>query len=110
MSPVAKIHSSENLPLNLSGAFIRRTRLDRAVLVNANLTRADMTGASIRNADLKGARLKNAILNGADLTGATNLTLEQLAEAVIDDDTKLPEYIDRAELSRWKLTHARKPL
>lgn len=100
MTPVAKIRSSGNLPLNLSGAFIRRTTLDRAVLVNADLTKADLTGASIRDANLKGARLKKAILNGADLTGAMNLTLGQLAEAVIDDDTRLPDYIDRAALKQ----------
>lgn len=100
MSPVAKIRSPENLPLNLSGAFIRRTRLDRAVLVDANLSRADLTGASVREADLKGARLRKTILNGADLTGAANLTLDQLAEAVIDDETKLPSYIDRAALKQ----------
>lgn len=98
MNAVAKIQSPENLPLNLSGAFIRRTTLDRASLVNANLTKADLTGASLRNANMEGAQLKKAILRGADFTGAKNLTLDQLAEAIIDEATKLPTYIDRAAL------------
>lgn len=100
MTAVAKIQSSENLPLDLSGAFIRRTHLDRAVLVNANLTKADLTGASVRDADLKNAKLKKTILDDADLTGAKNLTLDQLSEAIINDGTRLPDYIDRTALKQ----------
>lgn len=100
MTTVAKIQSPDNMPLDLSGAFIRRTVLDRASLVNANLTKADLTGASVRDANLSGARLKKTVLNGADLTGARNVTLDQLAEALIDDNTKLPDYIDRAALKQ----------
>jgi hypothetical protein len=34
--------------------------------------------------------LKGTILIGADLSGALNLTCEQLAEAIVDDTTILP--------------------
>jgi len=87
-------------PLNLERAFIRRTTLDRANLVGANLTRADMTGASARGADFRDAKLKKTILHGADLTDAKNLTIAQLAEALINDETRLPDYIDRGAVKR----------
>ena len=59
--------------------------------------------------DFIGARLTRTILRGADLTDATNLTLDQLAEAIIDEHTKLPANIDRGELlarSRASVTAA----
>jgi len=86
---------NDGKPLALRGAFIRRTTLDRAQLVGADLSRADMTGASARDADFKDAKLVKTILRGTDLTGAKNLTVAQLSEAVIDETTKLPDYIDR---------------
>jgi uncharacterized protein YjbI with pentapeptide repeats len=62
------------------------------------MSRADATNALFRDVDFEGALLHGTILRGADLTGAKNLTMEQLSEAIIDDDTILPDYIDRARL------------
>lgn len=84
--------------LDVHGAFIRRTDLSGASLRGADLSRADASGAFFRNADFQGARLVGTILRGADLTGAVNLTEGQLASAVIDDQTQLPDYIDRKKL------------
>lgn len=78
-------------PLDVRGAFLRRTDLSGATLVNANLAGADLSGANLRGADLRDADLTGTILRGADLTGARNLTARQLGSAVIDDATKLPE-------------------
>lgn len=89
-------------PLQLEGAFIRRTTLDGANLTRANLTRADMTGASAVGANFKDAVLKKTIMKGANLTDARNLTLLQLAEALIDEATILPSYIDRSALKRFQ--------
>jgi len=69
-------------------------------LREADLSRADLTGATARGADFRGAVLKKTILKGVDMTDAKNLTLDQLAEAVIDESTRLPEYIDRAILKQ----------
>jgi uncharacterized protein YjbI with pentapeptide repeats len=91
--------------LDVRGAFVRRTDLSGASLRGANLSNADASGALFRNADFEGARLVGTILRGADLTGARNLTIEQLATAVIDDETRLPAHIDRA-----KLLNARGPM
>lgn len=100
MTTFQTIAPKDGKPLNLTGAFIRRTDLTNAVLVGANLTRADLTRAIARNADFKDARLEKTILRGTDLTGARNLTVRQLAHAVIDEETKLPDYIDRSALER----------
>lgn len=84
--------------LNLRGAFIRRTDLSRADLRGAELSGADASNARFTRSNFQGARLFGTILRGADLSGAKNLTVEQLASAVIDERTVLPDYIDRARL------------
>ena len=84
--------------LDIHGAFVRRTNLSGASLRGADMSEADATGAIFRGVDFKDARLRGTILRGADLEGARNLTMEQLAEAIIDEHTILPAYIDRARL------------
>ncbi|MBS7537890.1 pentapeptide repeat-containing protein [Ancylobacter lacus] len=85
--------------LDIHGAFVRRTDLSGTSLRGANMAGADATNAVFRHADFAGAHLRGTILRGADLTGAKNLTVEQLAEAVIDDSTILPSYIDRDQIN-----------
>lgn len=84
--------------LRLPGVHIRNIDMQGTVLRNANLARANATGADFRNADMLHADLAGTILRGANLSGARNLTVEQLRKAVIDDETILPDYIDRAAL------------
>jgi uncharacterized protein YjbI with pentapeptide repeats len=95
--PMKRVRS-EQTPLDIHGAFVRRTDLSGASLRSANLVGADAANANFRNADFEGALLTGTILRGADLTGAKNLTVEQLSAAIIDDRTILPGYIDRARL------------
>lgn len=84
--------------LDIHGAFVRRTDLSGASLRGANMAGADASNAIFRNVDFEGAVLRGTVLRGADLSGAKNLTPKQLAEAIIDDHTILPDYIDRAEI------------
>ena len=84
--------------LDIHGAFVRRIDLSGTSLRDANLVGADASNAVFRDADFEGALLTGTILRGADLGGAKNLTIEQLSEAVIDDRTILPSYIDRTKL------------
>ncbi len=84
--------------LDIHGAFVRRTDLSGASLRGANMAGADATNAILRGADLSNAILRGTVLRGADLTDVKNLTVEQLSEAIIDDDTILPSYIDRTKL------------
>ncbi|WP_306119915.1 MULTISPECIES: pentapeptide repeat-containing protein [unclassified Roseitalea] len=87
-------------PLDLHGAFLRRTSLSGAVLKNANFAGADFKNARFVGSDFEGANLAGTVLIGADLTDAKNLTVDQLSRAVIDETTTLPDYIDRQALAQ----------
>jgi uncharacterized protein YjbI with pentapeptide repeats len=93
--------------LDIHGAFVRRADLSGASLRGANLAGADASNAILRDVDFEGAVLRGTILRGADLTGAKNLTIEQLSEAVIDNRTILPNYIDRAKLRNAVLSESK---
>jgi hypothetical protein len=86
--------------VDIHGAFIRRVDLSHASLERANLAGADATKASFRGANLEDATLTGTILKGADLREAKNVTVDQLREAIIDEDTMLPEHIQREDLAR----------
>lgn len=83
----------------LSGAILDGARLDRAILVGAILDRASLVGAS-----LVGASLDRARLDGASLYGARYLTLDQIKSAWIDEDTTLPEELEKMkpQLLEWQ--------
>ena len=69
----------------LSGAVLRKANLSGAVLRRADLSRAHLSGAN-----LSGAAVGLADLSGANLSGAEDLTQEQLEEANGDESTRLP--------------------
>ena len=95
-----KIVRPPGFVVDLHGAFVRRVDLSNADLEGANLAGADATNASFRGANLKDANLKGAILRGADLRDVANLTWEQLSEAIIDQTTKLPDYLEKEAVSQ----------
>lgn len=87
----------------LQGAVLWKADLQEARLQEANLRRAILYGANLRgafldDADLQEAYLRETNLRGVDLSVTRNLTSEQLAEAVGDEHTRLPDYIDEAEV------------
>jgi len=73
---------------NLRGADLIETHLERADFKHAHLQ-----AASLQGADLEGADLKRAHLEFANLWEATGLTREQLAVAIIDENTILPDHL-----------------
>jgi hypothetical protein len=75
---------------------LRRTDLQGAFLIEA-----DLKGGGLANADLQGANLNAADLQGADLEHALNLTQAQIDSTDGDEDTTLPEGIQRPVL--WSL-------
>ena len=79
--------------VDLHGAFLRRVDVSHGDLENANLADADLSEASLRGVNFNNANLKGTILRGADLREARNLTWQQLSEAVIDESTRLPDYL-----------------
>jgi uncharacterized protein YjbI with pentapeptide repeats len=87
----------------LSGADLSEVGLDKAILVGADLVgsrlhSAILSGASLSFANLSGAELIGTDLSGADLRLTDGLTQDQLNWALGDEDTKLPEGLNRPEL------------
>lgn len=80
-------------PIDLRHAFIRRTDLSFANLEGANLSGADCTNVNFHGANFKEAILDKTVLKGADLSAVRNLTKKQLAQAIVDDKTLLPDYL-----------------
>lgn len=90
---------------HLEGADLEGAHLEWAVLVGAHLKGADfyeahlkgafLNGAHLEGADLYGAQLERADFRGADFSGAKCLTKEQIDSAIIDEKTKLPDYLKK---------------
>src|SRR5215204_1888454 len=74
-------------------------KLVAADLEGANLSIADLSGADLGGANLKRAVLMGANLMGTNLEGANHLTQAQLAEALGNQDTRLPP--DLEPPARW---------
>lgn len=99
----ASLSECQLIAIWLVGARLVRAQLENARLNLANLNAANFEKANLRGADLRRASLRHTNLRGADLTGAqlrgvdlrtaVGLTKAQLATAVTDHATKLPDYI-----------------
>ena len=81
---------------NLQGAIFSETNLQ-----DANFTNAKLQGAILFETNLQDANFTNANLQGAGLSGAKNLTAEQLSEAKILYKAKLPDGME-AEIRQHK--------
>ena len=90
--------------VDLHGAFLRRADVSHGDLENANLADADLSEAKLRGVNFHNANLKGTILRGADLREAKNLTWAQLSEALIDDRTRLPEYLESTRRQHQAVT------
>ncbi|MFG3254420.1 pentapeptide repeat-containing protein [Streptomyces sp. NPDC048172] len=73
----------------LNNADMCRAALHRARCAGTALARVDLRGAMVSHADFTGADLR-----GADLRESEGLTAEQLSVAHIDDETRLPGFLD----------------
>ncbi|GAA0592643.1 pentapeptide repeat-containing protein [Streptomyces crystallinus] len=85
---------------NLTGAHLEEGWLRDTVLTGAWLTHAHLERAVVKGADLRGARMKGAHFTGtrlvdADLSTAVGLTAPQLADALLDTATTLPDAVAR---------------
>jgi uncharacterized protein YjbI with pentapeptide repeats len=87
---------------NLFGVNLQGAGLPGACLRRAHLERADLTGACLKGAILEGAILKEAKLAGANFRDAKRLTKEQIDSAIIDEKTKLPDYLKKADPDKAK--------
>ena len=84
---------------DLRGADLSVADLSVADLSGADLSVADLSVADLSRADLRGTNLSRADLRGTNLSEARGLTKDQIASAIIDEETVLPD--DLREL----LTH-----
>ena len=65
---------------------------------NANLAHANLSEVTFGNwVKLEGANLKGANIRSSHLRNARGLTCKQIQEAVLDDKTRLPDYLDGCE-------------
>ncbi|MBD2531518.1 pentapeptide repeat-containing protein [Nostoc flagelliforme FACHB-838] len=95
----AKLHQTEVYFANLSEASLTEADLFQANLIGANLYRATFYQANLTQANLMGANFSETNLNdvkleGTILTGAKNLELQQITDALGDRTTRLPDYIE----------------
>jgi hypothetical protein len=61
---------------------------------------ADLRNANLGKTDLRGANLKRADLRNAELQEVINLTQEQVSEACVDQNTKLPPRLKKPQPCR----------
>jgi len=78
---------------DLQGANLEKAQLQGASLQGANLQEVNFEGADLRETFFWEANLQGAQLQGVDLSGAIGLTLQQVESAVIDEKTRLPDYL-----------------
>ncbi len=118
----ANLRGANLLDANLEKAILKNSSLQEANLTRANLHKADLTGASLQGANLSGARLHEAKFQSANLTGANlseadlrsvdlrgadlrevkHTTINQIAQAIVDMRTRLPEGITFKQIGQYK--------
>jgi len=76
--------------VHFEGAMLSHTRLD-----SADLSGAFFSGATVDVASFEGANLLGTHFEGVDLRNATGLTWQQIKEAHIDEETKLPAQLEK---------------
>jgi hypothetical protein len=81
----------------LEGVDLSSADLSNADLYCTWLQGANLSGANLSGADLSGASFAGADLTDADLSGALNLTQAQMNEAQGDENTRLPERLNRPD-------------
>ena len=90
---------------NLKKAKFQEANLQSANLKNANLSEAGMLESNLQYADLGNTNLKGAQFNedvlfnqtnlkGANLKGTTGISSSQIDLAIIDKETRLPDYLE----------------
>jgi uncharacterized protein YjbI with pentapeptide repeats len=91
----ASIRYSDLSQANLQKASLNGATLIEVDLRHANLAQADLSGITFGNwVKIDGANLKGARLGSSRLMNARGLTCKQIQEAVIDDKTRLPDYLE----------------
>ncbi len=89
----AELDNAKLTEADLSFAYLIRANLSGSDLSGADLSNAVLAEANLTGANFSEAEMTDTWLNGCDLSGALNLTCDQIEDANIDRDTRLPDYI-----------------
>ena len=76
--------------INISGATIYDLNCSSSSFVNADLSNTYLESVNFESVDFTNANFSGAELNNVNFTGS-NITLDQLNLAILDDTTSLPE-------------------
>jgi hypothetical protein len=98
----AHLERADLMAAYLERADLKRAHLEGAKLDGAHLEKADLMEAHMERAYLSSAHLEKTDLMGADLREAKGLTQEQIDSAIIDDKTKLPDYLKKTDPDKAK--------
>ncbi len=90
------------MQVNLQGADLTSASLQDANLSGADLQKAKLSSANLTEANLSEADLRGVDLRGADLREVKNIMVEQLAPAIVDMRTRLPEGITFKKIEKYK--------
>lgn len=92
----ATLHGAALEDANLLGANLQEADLCQARLVdNTNGKALPETAATVKDTNFKRTIVRGTDLRAVDLSGAKNLTQDQLDEACVDENTKLPTTLQR---------------
>ena len=86
----AHLECADLTEAHLEGALLFKPHLE-----GAYLNRAHLEGARLFEPHFKHTTLLGANLEGTDLSNPKSLTKKQISEAIIDKNTKLPDYLTR---------------
>lgn len=103
----ANLRGADLMWADLQEVFLSETDLQAANLQKADLRGADLSGANLRQTRMEGSILTETNLEGTDLrsailTDAIGLTRKQIELALIDEKTRLPNYLGRPRQAKLK--------
>ncbi|MFI8352582.1 pentapeptide repeat-containing protein [Streptomyces cyaneofuscatus] len=90
----SRLEGANLIGAHLEEAWLREVQLSGAWLDNAHLEGAYLRAANLGGASLSETNLKGTHLFGADLSAAVGLTADQVGQAVLDEETKLPPKVE----------------
>lgn len=80
-------------------ANLQSAQLENAVVKNCNLMESNLQNTNFQNADIRGSQFNEDVLfgqtnlKGANLLDASGLSMMQIQTSLVDENTKLPEYL-----------------
>ena len=77
----------------MQGSNLKYTDLNSCTLKEVKLAYSNLSGAELKDAYCKGLDLREANLEGASFKGVIDLTCAQICGAIINHETRFPDYL-----------------